>query len=156
MDTHELTSLISEVLSLVGLVVGVTLYLAGAFVRGIKGRWIPADGVFSTSRGTVIYVTDFLKEFGKDADGVIAASSPGTVIRWFDQDGEVHECPATTHETRRLAPGQDVPVWFNSRTPSHCRTHAPEIEGRGLRLTGLILIGTGLAAAVLGFVLMFV
>ena len=131
MDTHELTSLISEVLSLVGLVVGVTLYLAGAFVRGIKGRWIPADGV-------------------------IAASSPGTVIRWFDQDGEVHECPATTHETRRLAPGQDVPVWFNSRTPSHCRTHAPEIEGRGLRLTGLILIGTGLAAAVLGFVLMFV
>lgn len=131
MDTHELTSLISEVLSLVGLVVGVTLYLAGAFVRGIKGRWIPADGV-------------------------IAASGPGTVIRWFDQDGEVHECPATTHETRRLAPGQDVPVWFNSRTPSHCRTHAPEIEGRGLRLTGLILIGTGLAAAVLGFVLMFV
>ena len=131
MDTHSLTSLISEVLSLVGLVLGVTLYLAGAFVRGIKGRWIPADGV-------------------------IAASGPGTVIRWFDQDGDVHECPATTHETHHLSPGQDVPLWFNSRTPSHCRTHAPEIEGKGLRLTGLILLGTGLAAAVLGFVLMFV
>ena len=131
MDTHALTSLISEVLSLVGLVLGVTLYLAGAFVRGIKGRWIPADGV-------------------------IAASGPGTVIRWFDQDGEVHECPATTHETHRLSPGQDVPLWFNARTPWHCRTHAPEIEGKGLRLTGLILLGTGLAAAVLGFVLMFV
>jgi len=131
LDTHSLTSLISEVLSLVGLVLGVALYLAGAFVRGIKGRWIPADGV-------------------------IAASGPGTVIRWFDQDGEVHECPATTHETHQLSPGQDVPLWFNSRTPSHCRTHAPEIEGRGLRLTGLILLGTGLAAAVLGFVLMFV
>ncbi|MBG6059241.1 hypothetical protein RCH16_002553 [Cryobacterium sp. MP_M5] len=131
MDTHSLTSLISEVLSLVGLALGVALYLAGAFVRGIKGRWIPTDGV-------------------------IAASGPGTVIRWFDQDGEVHECPATTNETHQLSPGQDVPLWFNSRTPSHCRTHAPEIEGRGLRLTGLILLGTGLAAAVLGFVLMFV
>ncbi|TFD82120.1 DUF3592 domain-containing protein [Cryobacterium fucosi] len=131
MDIHSLTSLISEVLSVVGLVFGVALYLAGAFVRGIKGRWILVDGV-------------------------IASSGQGTVIRWFDQDGEVHECPATTEETHRLAPGQDVPLWFNSRTPSHCRTHSPETEGRGLRLTGLILLGTGIAAAVLGFVLMFV
>ncbi|TFC09675.1 sortase [Cryobacterium algoritolerans] len=131
MDAHSLTSLISEVLSLVGLALGVILYLAGAFVRGIKGRWIAADGV-------------------------IAASGTGTVIRWFDQDGDVHECPATTHETHQLPPGRDVPLWFNSRTPTHCRTHAPEAEGRGLRLTGLILLGTGLAAAILGFVLMFV
>ena len=131
MDTHALTSLISEVLSIVGLVLGVTLYLAGMFVRGIKGGWILADGV-------------------------IATSGTGTVIRWFDRDGEVHECPATTHETSELPAGEDVPVWFNSRTPSRCHTHSPESAGRALRLTGLILLGTGVAAAVVGLVLMFV
>jgi hypothetical protein len=101
------------------------------FVRGIKGGWILADGV-------------------------IATSATGTVIRWFDRDGEVHECPATTHETRELPAGEDVPVWFNSRTPSRCHTHPPEAEGRALRLTGLILLGTGATAAVVGVVLMFV
>ncbi len=131
MDTLALTSLISEVLSIVGLVLGVTLYLAGMFVRGIQGGWIHADGV-------------------------IAASGTGTVIRWFDRDGEVHECPATTQETRELPAGEDVPVWFNSRTPSRCHTHAPEAAGRALRLTGLILLGTAVAAAVVGLVLMFV
>lgn len=130
LDAHQLAGLISEVLSLVGVVLGVFLYLAGLFVRSIKGRWIATDGV-------------------------IAASEPGTVIRWFDQDGDVHECPATTPETRHLPPGDDIPIWFNSRNPAHCRTHGPETEGRALRLTGLILLGTGVVAAVVGFVLMF-
>ena len=131
MDAHQLASLISEVLSLVGLVLGVILYLAGLFVRSIKGRWIATDGV-------------------------IASSGTDTVIRWFDTDGEVHECPATTPETRHLPPGDDIPVWFNTRRPAQSSTHGPETEGKALRLTGLILLGTGAAAAVLGFVLMFV
>ena len=87
---------------------------------------------------------------------MIASSRAGTVIRWFDRDGEVHECPANTHETHGLAPGDDVPVWFSLRTPSRCRTHTPEVEGRALRLTGLILLGIGAASGVLGIVLLFV
>ena len=90
------------------------------------------------------------------ADGVIASSGSATVIRWFDDVGEVHEAPATTHEAHHLVAGDDVRVWFHSRKPSHCRTHDPALDGKALRLTGLILLGTGVAAAVLGFVLMFV
>ncbi|TFC96140.1 MULTISPECIES: sortase [Cryobacterium] len=131
MDALSLVSLLSEVLTLVGLVVGGVLFAAGLVVRGVKGRWMLTDGV-------------------------IASSPAGTVIRWFDRDGDVHECPADTHETHRLAPGEDVPVWFNLRTPSRCRTHTPEAEGRALRLTGLILLGIGAASGVLGIVLLFV
>lgn len=131
MNALSLVSLLSEVLTLVGLVVGGVLFAAGLVVRGVKGRWMLTDGV-------------------------IASSPAGTVIRWFDRDGDVHECPATTHETHRLAPGEDVPVWFNLRTPSRCRTHTPEAEGRALRLTGLILLGIGAASGVLGIVLLFV
>ncbi|MBC7440937.1 MAG: sortase [Ramlibacter sp.] len=131
MDAQSLAALISEVLTLVGLVVGAALFAAGLFVRGIKGRWLQTEGV-------------------------IASSESGTVIRWFDTFGEVHECPADTHETHRLPPGEDVPVWFNLRTPSRCRTHTPEAEGKALRLTGLVLLITGAASGVLGIVLMFV
>ncbi|TFC49552.1 sortase [Cryobacterium sp. TMT1-21] len=130
MDAQSLAALISEVLTLVGLVVGAALFAAGLFVRGIKGRWLQTDGV-------------------------IASSASGTVIRWFDTHGEVHERPADTHETHRLPPGEDVPLWFNARTPSRCRTHTPESEGKALRLTGLVLLIVGAASGVLGIVLMF-
>ena len=131
LDIHSAAALISEILTWVGLIAGTPLFIAGLAVRGISRRWVPTDGV-------------------------IASSGSATVIRWFDGVGEVHACPATTHETHQLVPGDDVRVWFHSRKPSHCRTHDPALDGKALRLTGLILLGTGVAAALLGFVLMFV
>ena len=131
LDIHTTAGLISEVLTVIGLFGGTTLLIAGLSVRAISGRWVRADGV-------------------------IASSDSGTLIRWFDGDGEVHESPAVTHETYQLVPGDDVPVWFHFRTPSRCRTNAPEFDGKALRVTGLILLGTGLVAAALGIVLMFV
>lgn len=131
LDILSATALISEILTLIGLVVGTPLFIAGLSVRGFTRRWVPTDGV-------------------------IASSGSATVIRWFDGFGDVHEAPGTTHETHHLVPGDDVRVWFHSRTPSRCRTHDPALDGKALRMTGLILLGTGVAAALLGFVLMFV
>lgn len=131
MDAQDIAGLLSEVLTLVGLLVGGGLYLAGLAVRDLGGRWVRTEGV-------------------------IAGVGPGAVIRWFDGDGEVHESPATSHESAGLAPGDDVPVWFRPRSPSRCRTYAPEHDGRALRLTGLILLGVGIAAALVGFVLLFI
>ena len=128
-DTHAILGLLSEVLTLVGLLVGAVLFVAGLAVRDLRGRWVRTEGV-------------------------IATAGAGPVIRWFDGTGEVHESPATTHETVRLAPGDDVAVWFRSRSPWRCRTHAPDHDGKALRLTGLVLLATGAAAAVLGIVLM--
>lgn len=131
LDTHAIAGLLSEILTLVGLLGGGGLFLAGLAARHIRGRWVRTEGV-------------------------IASAGPGTVIRWFDGIGEVHESPAATHETARLEPGDDVPVWFRPRSPSLCRTHAPDHDGKALRLTGLILLAIGAASAVLGVVLIFV
>ncbi|TFD90184.1 sortase [Cryobacterium serini] len=120
----------SEILTLVGLIIGAVLYIVGLSVRGISGRW---------TRTTA----------------VIAASGPATVIRWFDNDGDVHECPADTHETQNLVAGDDVRVWFRNRWPEKCRTHDPDLDGKGLRLIGLVLLGIGVLAGVAGIVLMF-
>ena len=126
----DFIGIISEILTLVGLIIGTTLYIVGLSVRGISGRWTRTSAV-------------------------IAASGPATVIRWFDDLGDVHECPADTHETHHLVPGDDVRVWFRNRYPERCRTHDPDLDGKGLRLIGLVLLGIGVVAGVTGIVLMF-
>ena len=131
MHALDFVGIMSEILTLVGLIIGALLYIVGLSVRGISGRW---------TRTTA----------------VIAASGSATVIRWFDDDGDVHECPADTHETHHLVPGADVRVWFRNRYPERCRTHDPELDGKGLRLIGLVLLGIGVLAGVTGIVLMFV
>jgi hypothetical protein len=130
-DLHDLVSLLSEIFSFVGFLVGIPLYIAGLSVRGFGGRWVQTDGV-------------------------IAQTAQGPVIRWFDGEGDVHEAHADTHETVGLRPGDDITVWFSRRAPSRCRTHSPDHDGKALRLTGLILIGVAVAAAILGVVLLFV
>ena len=126
----DFIGIISEILTLVGLIIGTTLYIVGLSVRGISGRWTRTSAV-------------------------IAASGAATVIRWFDDLGDVHECPADTHETHHLVPGDDVCVWFRNRHPERCRTHDPDLDGKGLRLIGLVLLGIGVVAGVAGIVLMF-
>ena len=129
-NAHDFIGIISEILTLVGLIIGTTLYIVGLSVRGISGRWTRTSAV-------------------------IAASGPATVIRWFDDLGDVHECPADTHETHHLVPGDDVRVWCRNRYPERCRTHDPDLDGKGLRLIGLVLLGIGVVAGVTGIVLMF-
>jgi hypothetical protein len=130
-DLHDIVSILSEIFSIVGLLVGIPLYLVGLSVRGFGHRWVQTDGV-------------------------VAATSAGPVIRWFDSTGEVHEALADSHETAHLNPGDDVTLWFNARSPERCRTHSPDHDGKALRLTGLILAGIGAGSAILGIVLLFV
>ena len=130
MDLHAIISMLTEIFTIVGLLVGLPLYIAGLSVRGFGGRWVQTDGV-------------------------VAATASGPVIRWFDSTGEVHEALADSHETVHLDPGDDVTVWFSARSPERCRTHSPDHDGKALRLTGLILLALGVASAILGIVLLF-
>ncbi len=130
MQALEFAGILSEILTFVGLIIGAILYVIGLSVRGISGRF---------TRTTA----------------VIASAGTTTVIRWFDNDGDVHECPSNTPETHHLVAGDDVRVWFRNRHPERCRTHDPELDGKGLRLTGLVLLALGVVAAVVGIVLMF-
>ncbi len=140
MHALDFAGIMSEILTFVGLIIGALLYLVGLSVRGISGRWTRSTAVIAASR---------------TAASRTAASGPATVIRWFDNDGDVHECPADTHETQHLVPGDDVRVWFRNSWPEKCRTHDPDLDGKGLRLIGLVLLGIGVLAGVAGIVLMF-
>ncbi|KFF59590.1 hypothetical protein JF66_10265 [Cryobacterium sp. MLB-32] len=131
MDGNSMAGIISEILTLVGLVAGVPLLIIGLIVRGISHRWVKTDGV-------------------------IAVSKNGSVIRWFDEEGDVHAGHQNTHESHGLVPGDDIIVWFLPRSPERCRTDDPSHDGRALRLTGIILVGVGVVSAIVGFVLMFV
>jgi hypothetical protein len=136
MDGLAAASLIIEFLTWIALVPGIVLYIAGVSVRVLGRRWTATEGLV--------------------ADGPADAAGRRTrVLRWFDADGDVHEAPADAPETRDLAAGSDVRVWFSPRAPWRVRTHAPELDGRALRVTGLVLIGIGAAAAVAGIALLF-
>ena len=147
MAVHALdfAGIMSEILTFVGLIIGALLYMVGLSVRGISGRWTRSTAVIAASSTAASSM----------AASSTAASGPATVIRWFDSDGDVHECPADTHETQHLVAGDDVRVWFRNRRPEKCRTHDPDLDGKGLRLIGLVLLGIGVLAGVAGIVLMF-
>ncbi|MBP2457801.1 hypothetical protein ABID70_000365 [Clavibacter michiganensis] len=136
MDGLAAASLIVEFLTWIALVPGILLYVAGVSVRVVGRRWTATEGL----------VAD-----GPAGDDGVAPR----VLRWFDDEGDVHEASADTPETRDLAAGSDVRVWFSPRAPWRVRTHAPELDGRALRVTGLVLIGIGAVAAVAGIALLF-
>jgi hypothetical protein len=138
MDGLGAASLTIEFLTWIALVPGIALYVAGVSVRVLGRRWTATEGI----------VADASPEPNR-------GGGPVRVLRWFDDDGDVHEAPADTPETRDLAPGSDVRVWFSPRSPWRVRTHAPELDGRALRVTGLVLIGIGAAAAIAGVALLF-
>jgi len=138
MDGLAAISLIVEFLTWIALVPGIALYVAGVSVRVLGRRWTATEGLVADTPA---------------GDGGAGSTR---VLRWFDDDGEVHEAPADTAETRHLSPGSDVRVWFSPRAPWRVRTHAPELDGRALRITGLVLIGIGAVAAVAGIGLLFV
>ncbi|TDW30108.1 sortase [Cryobacterium psychrophilum] len=130
LDLHSTAGVITEILTLVGFVAGIPLLIMGLIVRMVSHRWVKADGV-------------------------IAVSKTGSVIRWFDGQGDVHAGQQNTHESHGLLPGDDIPVWFRPRSPDRCRTDDPSHDGRALRLTGLLLILVGVASGIFGLVLMF-
>ena len=136
MDGLAAASLIIEFLTWIALVPGILLYVAGVSVRVVGRRWTATEGLV--------------------ADGPAGADGASSrVLRWFDHEGDVHEAQADAPETRDLPVGSDVRVWFSPRAPWRVRTHAPELDGRALRVTGLVLIGIGALAAVAGIVLLF-
>lgn len=130
-DAIDAVSLITELFGWIGIAAGAVLlvigFLRGAFFRG----WTETLGV------VVI-----------DAHGDLA-------YRWLGEDGLLYEAPSDSDETQAREPGDDVTVYVNPRDPSVGRVDDPRHEGRALRTTGWILLGVGMLAVILQFVLLF-
>jgi hypothetical protein len=130
-DPIDAVSLITELFSWIGLGAGIVMLVAG-LLRGAYFRgWTETLGVVVVdSRGDLAY-------------------------RWLGDDGMLYEAPSIDDDSQVLEPGDDVTVYVSPRDPSIGRIDDPRHEGRALRTTGWILIGLGVIAVVLQFVLLF-
>ena len=126
-------SLVLELLSWIGITVGIALLIAGYARRLAFSGWVKAIAVI-----------------------VPAPEGEGTVFRWLGIDGYLYELPADTAETVHLEVGDDVEISVNPRRPEQARTDEAHLEGRTIRRVGWLLLGIGVAAVVLSLVLMFV
>lgn len=131
-DPIDAVSLITEVLSWIGVVTGIVLVVAGFVRRAVFSGWQQTLGV------------------------VVIDGRGERVYRWLGDDGVLYEAPANDDETQVLEPGDDVTVYVNPRDPSVGRVDDPSHEGRALRTTGWILLGLGVVSIVVQFVLLFV
>ena len=131
-DPIDAVSLITEVLSWIGVVTGIVLVVAGFVRRAVFSGWQQTLGV------------------------VVIDGRGERVYRWLGDDGVLYEAPANDDETQVLEPGDDVTVYVNPRDPSVGRVDDPSHEGRALRTTGWILLGLGVVSIVVQFALLFV
>jgi hypothetical protein len=131
-DPVDALGLITELFGWIGVGLGAVLLVVG-FVRGAFYRnWPETLGVVVLDdRGVLVY-------------------------RWMGEDGVLYEAPCDDDESHSPEPGDDVTVYVNPRDPAIGRIDDPSHEGRALRTTGWILLGLGVAAVVLQFVILIV
>jgi len=135
----DAASLVLEVLSWVGLIIGVPLLIGGYVRRLAFSGWTETMAVI-VSRQPI-----------PDAPG--DDSSAAHVFRWLGDDGHLYELPADTEETAHLEEGDDVTVFVNPRRPDQARTDPAHREGHLLRLLGFIFLGVGVLSVVLSIVI---
>jgi hypothetical protein len=127
MDPLTIASLIAEVLTSLGLIVGGISLGFGMALRAWSRRWIAAEGL--------------IVRMGEDL-----------VVRWYDAAGEIQE--SSLHDDGGLEPG-DVPLWFHARNPARLRLDSPDHDGKALRIIGLTMLTVGLIAGIAGIVFLF-
>jgi hypothetical protein len=135
----DAASLVLELLSWIGLCLGVPLLLAGHLRRLAFSGWNETMAVIVAGRPA------------PDAHGTDPTRP--RLFRWLGDDGHLYELPADTEETEHLDEGDDVTVFVNPRRPEQARTGPTRREGHLLRLLGWIFVGIGAASVILSIVI---
>lgn len=135
----DAASLVLELLSWIGLIIGIPLLIAGYVRRLAFSGWTETMAVI-VARHPV-----------PDAPGDDAEDAH--VFRWLGEDGHLYELPADTEETAHLVEGDDIMVFVNPRRPEQARTDPAHREGHLLRLLGYIFLGVGVLSVVLSIVI---
>lgn len=126
----DLVGAIAELLTWVGISLGLLLLLASLVTRAISGRWIETDAIL--------------------VDGVDETS-----VRWMSADG-LHLQPLTNAERSDLAASDGLRIFYQKRDPDRMRLEAMGHGERVLRLLGLLLFGLGMLAFIVSMALIFV
>ncbi|SMG40085.1 DUF3592 domain-containing protein [Agreia pratensis] len=135
----DAASLVLELLSWIGLGLGVPLLIAGYVRRLAFSGWTETMAVIVARHPT--------------PDAPHGDVVEPHVFRWLGDDGHLYELPADTEETAHLVEGDDVTVFVNPRRPEQARTDPAHREGHLLRLLGYIFTGVGAASVVLSIVI---
>lgn len=85
MDTT--LDIVLEVFSWLGLGAGLLLVVIAVILWAADGTWLPADAI-------------------------VDHELDGTVVRWFDADGEANAAHATPAEAQQLAGADRAPIWY--------------------------------------------
>jgi hypothetical protein len=133
----DAASLVLELLSWIGLIIGIPLLIAGYLRRLAFSGW-----------------TETMAVIVPDARG--DRSEQTTIFRWLGDDGHLYELPADTEETAHLSEGDDVMVFVNPRRPEQARTDPAHREGHVLRLLGYVFLGVGVLSVILSIVIAIV
>lgn len=126
----DLVGAIAELLTWVGISLGLLLLLASLVVRAVSGRWIETDAIL--------------------VDGAEEAS-----VRWMSADG-LHLQPITSAERSDFAGPDGVRIYYQKRDPDRMRLEAMGHGERVLRLLGLLLFGLGILAFIVSIALIFI
>jgi hypothetical protein len=121
---------IAELLSWIGLGIGIVLLVPGYVLRLLHARWREQQGVVVALEGDVV------------------------TFRWFG-DGGIHEGTGDQLE-KPLAVGDDVKVWAKPSRPDLGRIEHTDHLGTTLRVTGFVLFAVGFVSAVASIILMLV
>lgn len=130
MEATDAVGTIAEILSWVGLGLGLPLLLVVMLVRVHDGRWVPAE----------VFILD-------DANGARA--------RWFTA-GDFWERPVNLSEAAHWEGREEVDAYVSERNPGLMRFEPRRPVLHALQVLGITLSAVGAAALALSIVLLFV
>lgn len=128
MPPVETLALVGEVLSWIGLGVGVPLLLIALLMRLAEGPWLPVDIAIIERDGT-------------------------TIARWF-AGGDFHERPLRRGESSTADDGFTTGV-VSSHNPARARVGEPPHARRVLRTLGVVFTAVGVLGLIGSFVPLF-
>ena len=130
-DMDEALDAVVEIFSWVGIGLGALLAVVALVIYLFDGTWLPVRAV-------------------------VEESEHGRLVRWFDEDGQVNEAHLS-HEQVRAVAGKDMAdIFYRRGALGRMRLTQRSPLVRAVALLAAGLIGLGLIALILSWVLLFV
>lgn len=123
----DTVGLIAEIFTWIGAGLGVGLLLIALIARLADGDWVAVRAV-------------------------VEQTDHGPVVRWFDDDGNVNEAPLGAADVRHIGSRDMADIHYRRGWRNRMRIEASSHAVRFLVRLGLLMLGVGLAAFVIGWI----
>ncbi len=90
------------------------------------------------------------------SEGVLVETETGTQLRWLADDGLMRSRALTDVEAQGTIDPDELLVYYRRRSPDTVELERVDHAERVLRMLGLILLGVGLVASLVGLVVLVV